>query len=365
MEINTKALKEQLNIEHYEMLFEALEIPIKHRGSKTYKLMTGCHNINAEDGSPNLEFNLEYKSFRCYTHDCFDIKDNDVISLIQKRWDLLGYDYHFVDILNFIIDTCDLDIGRILSQPKKKSFDWSWLDRYAKDKKGDYIIDTSKSYNSDILGLFAKKYPLEWINEGISINTMDKYKITYYPFRNATIIPIYQEENLIGIRGRYWREDDIEQGKYRPITLLDGTTYKFPTSQYFYSWNESLQGIKKAKKVLLVEGEKSCMKSYEWFGDDTFTLGLFGKNLSKAKLNYLLTLGIEEVIIGIDSDFKNTQGQEFKDFIEGVNKIINVLSGYFKISVMYNNQGYDGYKFSPFDFTKEQYNVLWKERVRI
>ena len=107
------------------------------------------------------------------------------------------------------------------------------------------------------------------------------------------------------------------------------------------------------------------MKSYEWFGDDTFTLGLFGKNLSKAKLNYLLTLGIEEVIIGIDSDFKDTQGQEFKDFIEGVNKIINVLSGYFKISVMYNNQGYDGYKFSPFDFTKEQYNVLWKERVRI
>lgn len=365
MQLDTKAIKEQLNIEDYEMLFTALDIPVKSRSDKSFKLYTGCHNIIATDGSPNLEFNLEYKSFRCYTHDCFEVGDNDIISLIKHRWDVLGVEYHFVDVLNFIIDNSSLDIQTLSSTPKKKSFDWSWLDRYSNNNNDEYMVDTSEPYNTDILNLFKPKYPPEWIEEGISINTMAKYKIAYYPFKNATILPVYQEDNLIGIRGRFWNEEDIEQGKYRPITLLDGTTYSFPTSQYFYSWNESLQGIKKAKKVILVEGEKSCMKSYEWFGDDTICLGLFGKNLTKSKVKYLLMLGIEEVIIGIDSDYESINSKEFIQFKDEVNKMAKLLKGYFKISVMYNNQGYNGYKFSPFDFTREQYNVLWERREEI
>ena len=49
-----------------------------------------------------------------------------------------------------------------------------------------------------------------------------------------------------------------------------------------------------------------------------------------------------------------------------VNKIYNKCSAYCKVSVLCNPKDHnDYYKWSPYDFNKEQFEWMWKNRERI
>ena len=144
-------------------------------------------------------------------------------------------------------------------------------------------------------------YLQEWIDEGISIGTMAKYEIEYYPSKNCIVLPCRDKEyNLIGIRGRYFYG---EGGKYRPIKLLDGTMYNFPTSMFMYGEWQNKESIQRQHKVILVEGEKSVIKSDSWYGDNSITLALYGSSLGGEHIRTLIKLGVDEVCLGIDYDY--------------------------------------------------------------
>jgi hypothetical protein len=54
-----------------------------------------------------------------------------------------------------------------------------------------------------VLDVFVKKYPVEWLRDGITTAAMDKFNILYSISQNKIVIPHYSVEGeLVGVRGR-------------------------------------------------------------------------------------------------------------------------------------------------------------------
>jgi hypothetical protein len=264
-------------------------------------------------------------------------------------------------VVTYICDLLQIDSG-IFDKPSiPVTYDWqSALGKYSKftPKTQDLIV-----YNDDVLNFFPEIYHQSWIDEGISIKTMKKFGIRFYPLHDSIIIPATDDNgNLIGIRERFLRPENVANGKYKPLRLLDGTQYAFPTNQVFYGIEQNIQAIKSKKIVWLCEGEKSVLKFDTWFGKDNVALAMYGSNLGKRRRNYLTYLGVDEIVIMLDSDFHEYGDEEYNMFEKKVFNIGKQLKGFFKVSVCYNNQGYDGYKFAPCDFTREQFDKMYEER---
>ena len=155
--------------------------------------------------------------------------------------------------------------------------------------------------------------------------------------------------------------------KYCPIQLLNSQSFSFPTGQVFYGENHNIDEIKRTKKVILCEAEKTVLKMDTWFGKRNISLGLYGSNLTKQKLLKLISYEVSTVYIAIDSDFHEMHDDDFKKFEEKVFKMANVMSPYIpNVWVVYNNLGYkDCYKVSLTDYTREQFNELWKSKEMI
>ena len=191
---------------------------------------------------------------------------------------------------------------------------------------------------------------------------MERYKIGYYALDDCTTIPVFDiEGELVGIRGRYWRPEDIEQGKYRPITTLH-TTYKFATGGVLYGLYQNMEAIRRTRTAWLVEGEKSVLKSDTWFGANSVAAALFGSSISKQQIKQLVELEVEKVVVMLDSDFQHIGDQDYSGFVERVDKMAKALKPYFAVEVVYNNIGLNGYKCSPFDFSKSEFDKMYENR---
>ena len=88
------------------------------------------------------------------------------------------------------------------------------------------------------MDLFIKEYPVEWLEDGISKEAMDKYDIRFSIPQNKIIIPHYNVYGeLVGIRGRALDPYEIEfVGKYMPVQI-EGKWYAHPLSMNLYGLN--------------------------------------------------------------------------------------------------------------------------------
>lgn len=365
-----KQVIDSLTLKDYEDLITKTGGVIKHKGTTKWICYTFCHNIDPLKGSPKLEFYVNSKLFYCYTKCC---QSYNIVTLLQQRFKILGEEKNRVEVLKYIIDTCDLGIDLKNVEIKEKSndiCDWrSCLNKYLRYKNS---YNELKVYDKSILDNFPKLYHQDWIDYGISIETMEKYNIRYYPYRNQILIPCFKEDgSLIGIRVRNMDEDYINEGnpKYFPLYTLDGTSFEFPTNLAFYGENYNLEEIKRTGVCWLVESEKSVLKMDSWFGEHNVSLAMYGSNLGKKRFDKLISLGLNEVVIMLDSDFhsiydeNNELTEEYIKFEDKVLKMAKPFKPYIgKISVCFNNKGYEGYKFSPCDFTREQFDLLYKNR---
>lgn len=113
---------------------------------------------------------------------------------------------------------------------------YNWRSKFGKYLKARNVNEPVelKVYDDSILEYFEPLYHQEWIDEHISIQTMIKYEIRWYPYQNCIIIPIRNSEgDMVGIRGRWLNPDD--KIKYKPVKMLNGTEYKFNQSSFI--WN--------------------------------------------------------------------------------------------------------------------------------
>jgi DNA primase len=314
---------------------------------------TVCHN--AEGGSPKLYYYKNEKIFKCYTgcNHQFDIFD-----LLQKIHRLRGHENFTVkDAIEFT------GVEQEVQYSKEVYDDLEYLKKLsAKSSLENLGLASEEHLDEKILNRYKynKIGVASWLNEGISENAMKKFKIGYDGIKNAITIPNYDHEgHLVGIRGRFLNPDS--PAKYMPM-IYENKILSHRTGKIFYGFWENKENIKRVKVAVIFEGEKSVLKMEDFYPDNNIGLATTGKKISLEHLNSLIELGIKEVVLAYDKDYKTTQ--EMKDKLIEYDSIVNLLKPYFNVSIIMDYDGKLGPKDSPADKGKEVFDYLLKNRVK-
>lgn len=227
-----------------------------------------------------------------------------------------------------------------------------------------------KTYNEDVLSIFHDMYPASWKKEGITPPVATLFDLKFCLIRNACIIPYRNlEGKLIGIRQRNFDTNQIHAGrKYIPATI-EGTTYSYPVLQTFYGLYEHQDNIRKYKKAVLFESEKSVLLHSSYY-ENSVALGLGGSAFSKKQRQILADLGVEEVVICLDKDYdeerlKDKTSNDYRVFVGMVKKLkkmVAILSPYLSVSVVLCFDKRLDLKDSPIDKGKAVYESLYASK---
>ena len=357
MKINIKKLKNQLSILDYETIFKALNLPVFSKGSKEWRLWDGCHRVNALEGQPKLYWYLDNKIFICYVCGC----SFDIISLTQRRLSLLKQPSSFIDTINFILSVTGKQVDSV--KRVKEPHIYNWEDSLGRFLRFRQTGTTLKTYDENIINQFSNVFPTDWIDEGITVDTLEKYQIKYYDRLNATVIPCRDKcGNLIGIRCRHWKPNEIEQGKYRPLTTLEGSTYKFNTNNVFFGINYNWPEIERTGRVVLVESEKAVMKLDSFYNEHNIALGMFGHNLGVKRRNELIKLGVKHVIYVPDNDWIGLSEEAYNEWEKQVITFCKQFNGYAKVEIVWDSLGMLGPKENATDKDKNTWLKLYNNR---
>ena len=242
--------------------------------------------------------------------------------------------------------------------------DFNYHSEYIKksDKYKKQQIPQLKTYDNKILEVFIKEYPIEWLNDGISKEAMDKFNIRYSISQNKIIIPHYDiNNNLIGIRGRALNEEEAEKyGKYMPIKI-ENNWYAHKLSLNLYGLNINKNNIKKNGIAILCESEKAVLQA-ESFKRDNCVIATCGSNLNKYQLKLLLKeCQPKEIIIAFD---KEELPHEEKYFNKLYN-ICNKYNNYCNFSFIYDRSNLLNLKDSPTDRGELVFEKLLQTRVKV
>ena len=152
-------------------------------------------------------------------------------------------------------------------------------------------------------------------------------------------------------------------GKYKPA-ILNGQMYNHPLGFNLFNLNNSKDNIKLMKKAIVTEGEKSCFLYASYFGEDNdISVACCGSSLINYQVDLLLSLGVSEIIIAFDRQFKEIGDKEYKNWTKKLKEIYNKYSSKVLISFIFDNQGLLGYKDSPLDRGKDIFLELFKNRI--
>lgn len=241
----------------------------------------------------------------------------------------------------------------------------------------DFTATPLEIVNDKIMNYFEDIYYMGWINEGISIETMQKYNIKWYGLENHIIIPHYDiEGNLVGIRRRTLQETEIIEGaKYMPETI-QGKMYTHSLNFNLYGLDKNKKAIQKYHKVIIVEAEKSVLLSDTYYGEESITVATCGFNISNWHKEMLLKLGVEEVILAFDKDFdpnefievENKNDLKYKKYMMFCDRLTKFSDSFGKkceVSVLWDEYNLLQLKDSPFDRGKKTFETLYKKRIHM
>lgn len=332
---------------------------------------THCHGGT----SRKLCYFRDSKTFYCYTNCGF----MNIFSIIMKLANV-----NFADSIKLIAKELGISNRKgFTSQNYNRNIikEFNTINKYLsiRNKKRKDLTHLPK-INSDILNYFEDDVFYQgWIDEGISIPVMKKFNICWYESEKSIIIPhknIHGE--IVGIRRRSLQEKD-QDNKYMPL-IIEGEKelYSHSLNINLYGLYEHLQAIKKFKKVVIVESEKSTMLAQEYYGDNAFVVGTCGFNISNWHRNMLLQLGVNEVILGFDKFKKDFDILDFEDFdendpeylkyqryIKRIKSLAYKLTPFFTTYVLWDSEGLLEPKDSPFDRGKEILEYMMRSKVEI
>lgn len=356
--MKAKELLQQLTLDNYESILYALGVKSIKKTPTYWVTQTICHNIDSNNASDKLYLYLNTMSFFCFT-ECQ--KSRDIIDLIADRWTLLNKQFSFFDILHYICDICNIscqnNTNQRIGQPEWKKR----IEHYNSTKNSLYL---GKRYDKSILRYLVPYYREEFLSDGISQETMEKFGIAYYPPNAQITIPVYDVDgDLVGIHCRNLRQYELDKGrKYIPLKTVGGLDYRFKSHEVLYGFNMNRPIIEKKKQIQLFESPKAVLQMDTMYDNLNTSVAMFGMNLGKQRRDEILRANVEEVIIGIDRDYETEDSKEFESYIERVKKIAKLFKGYARCSVLYDGDNLLGYKESPTDRGKETYESLYRRR---
>lgn len=371
MRYDKDKLKESLSIEDvHKVLYEL--------GSETYKIdssgnpiyRTVCHNKTK--GSFKLYYYHEKQQFHCYT-ECGDTFD--IYELVIRAKKQQGISFTFTQAIEFVVNVSGKTFGLGFTSSAKNEHivdDWDWISKF---KKRNKIETRLPAYSETVLDVFMK-YPHEaWLNEGISHETITDFEIGYY-FRNreeGIVIPHRDiDGRLIGIRRRSMIQEDMDNGrKYMPLTV-GNMMYNHQTVMNLYGLHKTQKAIKRLKKAMIFESEKSVLKCQDFYGDLNFTCAVCSNNISNFHRDILLSLDVDEVFIALDKFRGIKEGEsnekykeKLKNYEEKILKLAAKFTPFMRVYVLWDTKGLLDYKDSPADKGKEVLEELMSNKIEI
>ena len=351
-----KELREQLTDEMVKSILIQFNVEPVLETAQEIIFPTCCHNL--EGGSPKLYYYKNTKLFHCYT-ECSETFD--IFTLLQKMYKLRGKEIS----LRQAVSLCDLDASGIKAEDK--GYNCIEDIKYMQGLNNIYVPDVDnldfKTYDKNILRKFSFDYMglMSWIQEGISIESLQKFNIKYDSYRDAIVIPNFDYEGkLIGIRERFLKPQDVAKGKYRPL-YDNGVLYNHPTGRTFYGIYENHKAIERKKIAVIFEGEKSVLLYGTIYGlENNIALATLGQNITKDHIQYLLKMGVRNVILAYDTDY-----EDYEQLREVEQKYIdkaNILAPYFNVSILLDYDFALEYKSSPIDGGKDIFEKILKDR---
>lgn len=362
---NKTKIKEELTLDNIFELFQEWGGDPEYTGFGIIST-TICHNLPGQ-GSRKLYYYSNSQLCKCYTgceNDVFDIFELCIkVMNIQKHlhWDLN-------DAVRYIANRFGIS-GTLFNFKRLNELeDWSIFEKY--DQIHNIKVTNRQyqfqEYNTEVLKHFDYDIKIQpWIDEGITEQALQIGQIGYYLGEDQITIPHFNIHNhFIGLRGRTLCSQDAERfGKYRPIKI-NNTLYSHPLGMNLYGLNWAKDNIKKTKKAIVVEAEKSVLKSIGYMGfDNNITVACCGSSISTYQIALLLSCGVEEICIGFDRQFQKFGDEEFKKLTNNLIKINNKYSKYCLISFMFDKHMILNYKDSPFDKDKDTFLQLFKKRI--
>lgn len=355
--MTAQQLKERLSEEDIRKLLLEIGATFYYEDDDMWITDTICHHGN----KPKLYYYKDSKSFHCYT-ECGQL---DIIGIVMGYKDFTQEE--FQKAINWIciklnLDNCEYGFGK-----QEQISDWEFIRSYKKSLKKINKEKELVPYDPSILKIFQPFYPKCWIDEGISIRSMKKYGIMYCVWQQKIIIPHYNISNeLIGVRARSMLEMDIElYGKYAPFKI-GNIFYNHSLGLNLFGLNHNMKAIQRKRKIMLVEAEKSVLQTDTMFGEDNFTVALCGSNLTDYQKGIILMLGVREVIIGLDKQYQELDSEECKKWAKHIkDKIIDKLSAFVIVTVLWDTNGLLGYKDSPSDKGKDTLLQLMNNKLYV
>lgn len=347
MMINYEEIVEGLEIEGVKRLLESLEIPFKETDAALV-MPTVCHNEEAEEASWKLYYYKNTHMFYCYTQD----NAMTIFKFLKKFYETRSIEYDWYNDIYQAILNCSAYTARATNPNVYKSN----RDDYKPQKERKEL----PTYPNGIIDVFIKHYPAEWLLDGISIETMDKYNIRYSPTQNKIIIPHYNVNgDLVGIRGRALDPFEIENfGKYAPVQI-EGKWYSHPLSFNLYGLNWNKDNIKKDGVCFIFESEKSTMQ-LEGFEMKNYGVAACGSNINKYQIDILMRYCVPRyIVVCFDKEEKEGEDKYF-------NKLWNICkkyTNYCNMSFVYDRNNLLKMKDSPTDRGEKKFIKLLEERV--
>ena len=348
--IDYKSIVEQLDTQRVIQLMQTLgaEDYIEKPGYIIFP--TICHNEDASDASMKLYYYENSHIFTCYTN----CGNQTIFQLLKNYYETRNYDYDwYQDIYKVILDCSNYNPNFGFAPQKYQRI----RDTYAAPERVEL-----PTYPNGIIDVFTKFYPPEWLNDGITKKSMEKFNIRYSVPQNKIIIPHYNPKGeLVGIRGRALNQWEIENvGKYMPVQI-EGKWYSHPLSLNLYGLNITKDNIRRTGTCFLFEAEKSCLQ-FEGFDFANCSAAVCGSQFNKHALKLLMkTAHPREVVICFDKEEKPGSDEYF-------NKLWNIgkkYSNYADFSFIYDRENLLDMKDSPTDRGSETFWKLYRRRVKV
>lgn len=310
---------------------------------------TICHHQKDEDASYKLYYYKNTHIFYCYSEDGI----MSIFKLLKNYYSVNNIEYDWYEDIFQVVLTCSASKAREASNGSA----WTSLRaEYAEQKQRKQL----PTYPIGLLDCFVKQYPIEWLQDHISREAMDKYDIRYSISQNKIIIPHFDASGaLVGIRGRALNEWEVENvGKYMPVQI-EGKWYSHPLSLNLYGLNFNKEEIKKYRVAYIFESEKSCLQ-FESFNLPHCAVASCGSNLNKYQVDLLIRYcHPREIVVCYDNEELQGEDKYFNKLWTMCNKYKN----YCNMSFIYDRKGLSKLKDSPSDNGEEKFIKLLEERV--
>lgn len=334
---------------------------------------TICHNKPGADASWKLYYykpDEEHKRglFHCYTG-CSD--SFDILELILRAKRTQGSNFTFYKAVTYLAITTGktaLTVADIDTTGGEPIEDFSWITKLKNAKKKVRSAPQLKEINPNILETFCYD-PLEfWLSEGITREALNRFSISYYGLTNQIVIPHFDiNGKLIGIRGRYLDQTDVERiGKYVPLQI-NNQFLAHNLGQNLFGVDVAKGAIQRMRKVMIVESEKACLQSYSMYGDNSFTVGLCGSNITQTQVKILSALNVSTIYLHLDREYHKANSYEATTYFNKlVGKIAKLnLTNYFKVYILLDSTEEIGYKQNAFDYGKDVVERIIDERILV